>query len=69
MSIYIYIYVYLYVYVYRYRYIQIYIPYGLVNQRPRAFVPTLGLGPPKGVSIDRLSGVSASAGVCLIPWG
>jgi len=29
----------------------------------------LGLGPPKGVSIDRLSGVGASAGGCLLPWG
>jgi len=30
----------------------------------------LGLGLPKGVSIiDRLSGVGASAGVCLLPWG
>ena len=28
-----------------------------------------GLGPPKRVSIDRLSGVGASAGVCLLPWG
>jgi len=31
--------------------------------------PNLDLGPPKGVSIDRLSGVGASAGVCLLPWG
>ena len=23
----------------------------------------------RGVSIDRLSGVGASAGVCLLPWG
>jgi hypothetical protein len=33
-----------------------------VNQRSRAFAPTLVLGPPKGVSIDRLSGVGASTG-------
>ena len=39
-----------------------------MNQRSRAFAPNLGLGPPKGVSIDRLSGVGASAGVCLLPW-
>ena len=25
--------------------------------------------PPKGVSIDRLSGVGAPTGVCLLPWG
>ena len=30
---------------------------------------TVGLGPPKGASIDRLSGAGASAGDCLIPWG
>ena len=33
-----------------------------MNQRSRAFAPNLGLGPPKGVSIDRLSGVGASCG-------
>jgi len=44
-------------------------PFERVNQRSRAIVPNLGLGPPKGVSIDRLSGVGASAGVCLLPWG
>jgi len=40
-----------------------------VDQRSRAFAPNLGLGLPKGVSTDRLSGVGASAGVCLLPWG
>ena len=40
-----------------------------MNQRSRAFAPNLGLGPPKGASIDRLGGVGASAGVCLLPWG
>jgi len=44
-------------------------PFERVNQHARAFAPNLGLGPPKGVSIDRLSGVGASAGVCLLPWG
>ena len=39
------------------------------SKSARAFAPNLGLGPPKGVSIDRLSGVGASAGVCLLPWG
>jgi len=34
--------------------------FGRVKQRPRAVAPTLGPGPPKGVSIDRLSGVGAS---------
>ena len=34
-----------------------------MNQRLRAFALTLGLGPPKGASIDRLSGAGASAGV------
>jgi len=42
---------------------------GRVNQRARAFAPALGLGPPKGASIDQLSGAGASAGVCLLPWG
>jgi len=37
-------------------------PFEWVNQRSRAFAPNLGLGPPKGVSIDRLSGVGASCG-------
>ena len=37
-----------------------------MKQRSRAFAPTLGLGPPKGASIDRLSGDGASAGVCLL---
>jgi len=44
-------------------------PFERVNQRSRGFAPNLDLGPPKGVSIDRLSGVGASAGVCLLPWG
>ena len=35
---------------------------GRVNQRSHAFALTLGLGPPKGASIDRLSGAGASAG-------
>ena len=34
-----------------------------MNQRPRAFALTLGLGPPKEASIDLLSGAGASAGV------
>ena len=34
-----------------------------MNQRSRAFALTLGLGPPKGASIDRLSGAGASTGV------
>ena len=38
-------------------------PYRQMNQRLRAFAPTLGLGPPKGASIDRLSGAGASTGV------
>jgi len=28
----------------------------------------MGLCPPKGVSTDRLNGVGASVGVCLLPW-
>ena len=39
------------------------------DQRARAFAPTLGLGPPKGASTDRLSGAGASAGICRLPWG
>ena len=34
-----------------------------MNQRSRAIALTLGLGPPKGARIDRLSGAGASAGV------
>jgi len=35
----------------------------------RPFAPTLGLGPPKGASIDQFSRAGASAGGCLLPWG
>ena len=40
-----------------------------MNQLSGAFAPTLGLGLPKGASIDGLSGTGASAGVCLLPLG
>jgi len=38
-------------------------PYGRVNQPAHAFALTLGLGPPKGASIERLSRAGASTGV------
>jgi len=52
----------------------------VIRQRSRAFAPNLGLGPPKGVSIDRLSGVVGASHLCwrgfisvyqllLLPWG
>jgi len=40
---------------------------GFTLNRCLACGESLGLGPLKGVGIDRLSGVGASAGVCLLP--